>query len=157
MPLPWTVTLVAVVVVALALRVGLRQLPVRAASAIGVGRAAALAVGVLGLVAHCGAMFFTTTARAVPGSGGYIDGVNGMGRTSMVLYAVPALLVVAGLWRVPRPVLAVVVLLFVVVGVTMYDGGPLTVHLTAILLVVTTLAATVAALVGRGDGRRVRV
>ncbi len=157
MPLPWTLTLVAMVVVALALRIVLRQLPLRAASAIGVGRATALGVGVLGLVAHCAAMFFTSVARAVPGSGGYVDGVNGMGRTSMVLYAVPALLVVAGLWRVPRPVLAVVAVLFVVVGVTMYDGGPLTVHLTAILLVVTALAATVAALVGRGDGRRVRV
>ena len=152
-----TLTLGAVVVVALVLRITLRQLPLRASSPIGVGRVTALAVGVLGLVAHCTAMFFTRVARAVPGSGGYVDGVNGMGLPSMALYAVPALLVVAGLWRVPRSALAVVVALFLVVGVTMYDGGPLAVHLTAIVLIVTALAATVAALVGGGDRRRVRV
>jgi len=157
MPLPWTLTLVGVVALALVLRVALRQLPLRAASPINVGRLAALGLGVLGLVAHCMAMFFTSVARSVPGSGGYVDGVNGMGRTSMALYAVPALLVVGGLWRVARWALAVVVALLLVVGVTMYDGGPLTVHLSAIVLVVTALAATVAALVGGRERVRVRV
>lgn len=153
MPLPWTLTLVSVVVVALVLRIALPQLPVRAASPMSVGRMAALGLGALGLVAHCTAMFFTDVARSVRGSGGYVDSVNGMGSSSIVLYAVPALLVIAGLWQVARWALATVVALLVVVGVTMYDRGPLTVHLTAILLVVTALAATVAALVG-GLGER---
>ncbi|MEO7059544.1 MAG: hypothetical protein ABI083_07495 [Lapillicoccus sp.] len=157
MPLPWTVALVAVVVVALTLRITLRQLPLVAAKAISGPQAAALAVGVIGLVAHCGAMFFTGVVSSVPGSGPYVDAVNGMGTTSQILYAVPALLVVAGLWRVGRPALSVVVVLLVVVGVTMYDGGPLTVHLTAILLVVVALAMTVAGLVGRRHEDRLRV
>ena len=157
MSLPWTLALVAVVVVALILRITLRQLPLPSASPLSVGRMTALGLGVLGLAAHCVAMFFTDVARAVPGSGGYIDGVNGLGITSMVLYAVPALLVITGLWPVARWALATVVVLLVAVGVTMYNGGPLTVHLTTILLVVITLAGTTAALVGRGDERQVRV
>lgn len=157
MSLPWTLTLAGVVIAAVALRVTVRQLPLPGARSLSGGRMTALGLGVVGLVAHCVAMFFTDGARSVPGAGGYVDGVNGMGITSMVLYAVPALLVVAGLWPVARWALATVVALLVAVGVTMYNGGPLTVHLTTILLVVIALATTMAALVGGRDERRVRV
>lgn len=153
MSLPWTLSLVAVIVIAVVLRITSRQLPLPGARSLSGGRMTALGLGALGLAAHCVAMFFTDVARSVPGSGGYVDGVNGMGITSMVLYAVPALLVIVGLWRVARWALVTVVALLVAVGVTMYNGGPLTVHLTAILLSVIALAATMTALVG-GRGER---
>ncbi len=154
MSLPWTLSLVATIAIAMVLRITSRQLPLPSARPVSAAQLAALGFGVLGLVGHCTAMFFTHLAQAVPGSGGYIDGVNGMGVTSMVLYAVPALLVIAGLWRVARWALATVVATLVLVGVTMYNGGPLTVHLVAIVLSVIALAGTMAALVRGRDERQ---
>ena len=156
MTLPWSLSIVAVVVVAAGLRIMLRQLPLRAASRMSAGRMTTLGLGLLGLTAHCTVMFFTDAARSVPGSGGYVDRVNAMGAASMGLYAAPAVLVVAGLGAVARWVLAAIVALLALVGLTMYDGGPVKVHLTAILLVVVALAATMAALIGTQQDRDVR-
>ncbi|MEO5609723.1 MAG: hypothetical protein ABIQ61_14755 [Ornithinibacter sp.] len=144
MRMPWPVLILAGLALALAARLVLTGLPRRSAVALGTGPAVLLGVGVLGLVGHCAAMFYRNLTLAIPGTGGYVDAVNGMGLTSKVLYAVPALLVLIALRRLPVPALAVLTLAFAVVGVTMYDGSALTTHLGAILFSVLALAGCLA-------------
>lgn len=142
--MPWPVLILAVLALALAARLVLTGPPRRSAVALGTAPGVLLGVGVLGLVGHCAAMFYTDLTQAVPGTSGYVGAVNGMGLASKVLYAVPALLVLIALRRLPVPALAVLSLAFAVVGVTMYDGSALTTHLTAILFSVLSLAACLA-------------
>ncbi len=116
------------------------------------GEAALGVIGSLGLVAHCSAMFYSEpflgTLGGVPGVRAYVDAVNAMGSASIVAYAVPAALVLIAARR--RPPHAVVVLAaLLAVGVTMYDGGPLPVHLAAITLLVVVLAWLVSPLTSR--------
>jgi len=66
-------------------------------------------IGVLGLVLHCGAMFFPSLVARLPGSGGVIDEVNALGTVSIIGYVVPAVLVPLGFRRQHRVVLAGVV------------------------------------------------
>ncbi len=64
--------------------------------------------GLAGLLLHCGAMFFEPVVAAIPGTGPVIGQINGMGTASMLWYAVPAVLLLAGLRR--QQIIAVVVL-----------------------------------------------
>lgn len=106
-------------------------------------------VGWLGLALHCGAMFGRPLVSWIPGSTAYVDVVNGMGSGSVVLYVVPAVLLLVGL-RGARPVLlAVCSLALVAVGITMYDGGSLPTHLTAIFAAVVLGALASAGLAAR--------
>lgn len=142
MPTPLVVTLLVVVVVLVALRLSVRALPLRRWSRpirpVDLGLAA---LGVLGLVLHCGAMFFPAVLGIVPGSDGYAAVVNALGTGSVMLYVLPAVLTVVGL-RSQHPVaVALLVIVLVAVGITMYDGGPLDQHLAAITAAVLVLAA----------------
>jgi hypothetical protein len=105
------------------------------------------AVGVAGLALHCGSMFFRAVVDALPGTGAAISEINSLGTASIVWYAVPALLVVLGLRRQHPAALAAVALALSAVGVTMYDAGSLSTHLTAIFVSVVVLAAVASTLV----------
>ena len=104
-------------------------------------------VGLAGLAFHCGAMLFRETVALLPGSDLVSGDIRALGTLSIVWYVVPALLVVLALRPQHPAAVAVVVLALTGVAVTMYDGGPLQVHLTAIFLTVLVIAVVVAALV----------
>lgn len=106
-------------------------------------------LGALGLVLHCVAMFYRGLIGSVPGTGGYIQLVNDLGGASIALYVVPAVLVLAGLRRQHPLALAIVALTLVAVGITMYDHGPLAIHLATILGAAIALAISTALLVRR--------
>lgn len=105
------------------------------------------AVGLLGLTFHCGAMFFVGLVEPLPGADTVIDDIRALGLASIVWYVVPALMVLVGFRGQQLAAVAAVGLVLVGVGVTMYDGGPLQVHLGAIIVAVTALAAVVATFV----------
>lgn len=105
------------------------------------------ALGVLGLILHCAAMFFRPLVAAVPGTETIMSQINAMGTASIIWYVVPALLVMAGLRRqhwIAQVLLAAVLL---AVGITMYDGTALSVHLYTIFAAGVVIAATVFLLV----------
>lgn len=106
-------------------------------------------VGWLGLALHCGAMFGRRFVTWIPGSTAYVDVVNGLGAGSVVLYVVPAALLLVGVRRARRPVLAACAVALVAVGITMYDGSSLPTHLTAIFAAVVLGALASAALAAR--------
>ncbi len=139
MPVPYVVTLGAVVVTLVVLRVG-RWLPGRRLSRhVSVPDLALIVLGTVGLALHCMSMFNRNAIEVVPGSSGLVAAINAMG-TSVVLFVVPAIFLLIGL-RHQRPVVVVVELLaLAAVGVTMYDGGSTTAHLVAIFVSVSVLA-----------------
>jgi hypothetical protein len=103
--------------------------------------AIALSGGVVGLVLHCGAMFFRSWFRSIPGGHVVIRIVDPLGTSSILWFAIAAALVLVGLRRQLVVVLALVAGSLAAVGVTMYDGGSLRAHLTAIFVSVVLLAA----------------
>ncbi len=107
---------------------------------------ALLALGVAGLVFHCGAMFFRSTFTHLPGSETPIAQITAMGGPSRIWFAIPAVLVVLALRRRPRIAVALVALALAAVGLTMYDAGPLRLHLTAIFVAALAIAAVVSLL-----------
>lgn len=109
-------------------------------------------VGTAGLVLHCGAMFYRSTVAVMPASSDYIRSVNHMGAASVILYVIPAALVLAGLRRQHPVTVALLGLAFTAVGITMYNHGPLAVHLAAIFTAGVLLTATMAFLVQRPRG-----
>ncbi|MEO7236414.1 MAG: hypothetical protein ABIW80_13715 [Lapillicoccus sp.] len=113
------------------------------------GEVASGVLGTLGLVAHCIAMFFgemfLSLLGGVPGVRGYADAVNGMGPASIAAYVLPAAFLLVAVRRRRVPTIAVLLALGFV-GVTMYDGGPLWLHLTAISCLVVVLAGLVSPL-----------
>ena len=112
-------------------------------------------LGLLGLAFHCGAMFYRSTILSLPGTETAVAHINALGVVSMVAFAGPAALLIAGLRRISSPALALIVLALAAVGTTMYDGGPLATHLAAIFASVTLLALCTATLIGGpGTGRR---
>lgn len=80
MPLPCTVALVETVLLLAVLRLLVPALPLKRFAA-GVTRSGVVLVGVgaAGLVLHCTAMFARALLAVLPGSGPYVDAVNGMG------------------------------------------------------------------------------
>ncbi|WP_104193289.1 hypothetical protein [Cryobacterium sp. Y82] len=100
--------------------------------------------GVVGLAFHCFAMFYRSLFDGIGPLGPLVDMVNEMNAASIILFVGPALLVLIGLRRHYRVALAVLALTLLSVGITMYAGSPLNVHLGAIFVAVVALAGHVA-------------
>ncbi|MDJ0334397.1 hypothetical protein QMG83_04095 [Salinibacterium sp. G-O1] len=150
MPPALTITLIAIPVLLFGARVALPGIPLkRYARTSPWVDIALIIIGAVGLVLHCVAMFYRGLIEGVAGSDGYLQAVNGMGGPSIALYVVPALLALAGLRRQQPLALVIVAITLVAVGVTMYNGGPLAVHLAAITAAAIALALTTALLVLR--------
>ena len=154
MPASFVVLLALAVLVLVALRVvGVLPITVGARP---LGRVGALLgfVGLVALVLHCTAMFFPALGRAAPLGARLTPVVNAMGPASVALYAVPAVLVLVAARHLHPVAVAVDAVALAVVGITMYDHGPLRVHLVAIAVAVIALAVTGVAFVGGIGGRR---
>jgi len=141
-------SLIGVVAGLLAARAFFPGLPLRGKSRqLSRAQAALGSAGVLGLTFHCGAMFFRRTVALLPGTDAVSDDIRALGATSMMWYLAPALFVVLAL-RSQHPVaVASAALALTAVGITMYDGGSLQIHLITIFVSVLALGAIVATLV----------
>ncbi|MEC5179572.1 hypothetical protein [Arthrobacter sp. CG_A4] len=104
---------------------------------------AATVAGALGLVLHCTSMFFPQAVAAIPGTEGVVDQINSLGTASKIWYAIPALLVLAGLRRQHLAALALLAASLLAVGITMYNGSAQSVHVVTIFAAGVMLAATV--------------
>jgi len=141
----------ALIVVA---RFALPQLPfAQAGVRVGLAEVALLVVGVLGLTFHCTAMFSRQLFVGIPAARPLVDAVNGMGIASVALYVVPAVLLLIGLRRQHLIAVAVMALALIAVGLTMYLGSPLRLHLGSIFLAVVALVSVLSLLV-RGPWHR---
>ena len=109
----------------------------------GLGLAAA---GVAGLILHCASMFFEPLVSVIPGSAAVITQINAMGPASVTWYAVPSLLLLAGLRRHNTAVAALLAAVLLSVGVTMYNGAALWIHLTAVFAAAVVTSAVLALL-----------
>lgn len=148
------VSLVAVVLAVLGARFLIAALPLRRGTVrLTVADLVLVTIGMAGLIFHCGAMFFQSVVKALPGTDPVVGWINALGTTSIILYVVPAALILLGLRRQSLIPLAVVALGLTAVGVTMYNGGSLQAHLTAIFISVVLLAANAAMLI-QPPGRR---
>ncbi|MET4702824.1 hypothetical protein [Frigoribacterium sp. UYMn621] len=150
----FSISLAVVCALIVVARFVLPQLPLaRAGVRISGAEVALLGVGVLGLTFHCTAMFFRQLFGGIPAVRPLVDAVNGMGVASIALYVVPAALVLIGLRRQHWIALAVMTLALVAVGLTMYLGSPLRLHLASIFLAVVLLVGVLSLLV-RGPWQR---
>lgn len=102
------------------------------------------AVGAAGLILHCTAMFRPRSLTLMGALRPLVRTIDDLGPASIALYVAPAVLVLVGLRRIGPIWFAVLALALIAVGITMYDGGPLRVHLVAITAAVLVLAAAVA-------------
>lgn len=137
-----------VVATVLGARLLLTALPLAAAAVrLAVVEALLLLAGTLGLAFHCGAMFFRDLVDPLPGARPAIEAVRELGTASIIWYVVPAGLVLLGLRRQHPAAVALVALALAAVGVTMYNGGPVSTHLAAIFTSVVVSAGVVALLV----------
>lgn len=94
-------------------------------------------------------MFFRSTFTRLPSSATAIHQINAMGGASKIWFTIPAVLVLIGLrHQFPIAVLAVTLAL-VAVGITMYDAGPLNIHLAAVFIAAVVLATVMSVLVIR--------
>jgi len=148
MSTPFLLSLAVVVVVVLGARFLSNGLPLRGlARRITLPDAALLVAGSVGLAFHCVAMFFRRVLDPLTGADAAISDIRALGTASIIWYVVPAFLVLIGLRRVHPAALASAASAFVAVGVTMYDNGPLDIHLAAIFASVVALALVSATLV----------
>jgi hypothetical protein len=69
-----------------------------------------------------------------------------MGTASKIGYSVPAVLVVLGFRHQHPAAVTLVAAALAAVGITMYDGGALATHLTAIFIAVVVIAGVVSLL-----------
>ena len=155
MPLMFSISLVVTIVLVLVSRAVVPGLPLRTrARAASPADLTILTLGVVGLLLHCGAMFFRDVVAGLPATAGYIATVTGPGIGGVALFVAPSLAVLIGLrgqLRVPVALLAAALL---AVGVTMYGAFPLAAHLAAIFAGSALVALIVALLVSRPTGRR---
>lgn len=144
----FTVTLVVAVAIPLAARLLLTGLPLmQRATTLTFVEVALWILGVVGLAFHCGAMFFRDTVQHLPGMEVPVADIRALGPASVIWYVVPAVSVVLALRRLHAVWLLTVCLALVGIGVTMYDGGSLEAHLSAIFVGVVLLSALTATLV----------
>lgn len=144
----YVTALAVVVALVLASRFVIPSLPLARWAAPMTGIEAVLFIaGSAGLALHCWAMFFPSQVRAVPGGREVIRVVDPLGTSSILWYAIGAAAIVAGLYGQRLAVQVVAGVGLVAVGYTMYDGGQLNTHLTAIFSTVVLLALIVALLV----------
>lgn len=142
----YLVGLVVAVTLVLGARLTFTVLPLRrVARLVTITDAVLFGVGVVGLVLHCGAMFFPRVVELLPDA--VSNDIRALGAASIFWYLVPTVLVLLGLRHQHPAALAVVVLALAAVGVSMYNGGSLQVHLTAIFVSVLVLASVVSVLV----------
>ncbi len=156
-PPSYVISLVVVVLGVMASRLLLAaRVPARSSRRASPGDAALVLLGWLGLTIHCSAMFYRAAVAAIPGTGSLVDGINAMGTASVVAFIVPAGLLLLGLRRAQSWLIASVLASFAVVGVTMYDGGSLDAHLTAIFVAIALTVFTTTGLLapGRAAGPR---
>lgn len=140
----FSITLAVSALLILLARFVVPQLPVKSrALRLSARDAVLVGVGILGLLFHCTAMFSRGIYEGAPAVEPLVDLVNSMGVVSVVLFVVPAVLILFGLRRQQRGALVVLGLAFIAVGVTMYVGGPLQLHLAAIFAATVILAAVV--------------
>ena len=137
--------LLAIPAVALALRLT-TELPSRRAHTMPGLDLALLVVGAGSLVFHCTAMFFPAQTALVPGTGPAAAAVNDFGTASMLLFVAPSVLVLVALRRVWLPALVVLAGTLAAVGITMYVGSPLGLHLSTIAAAVLVLSSVAAGL-----------
>lgn len=148
MPVGYTIALWAAVILIVGLRFVLPGLPLRRGSVTMKGAdIAVLGIGMVGLVLHCTAMFNRPLIDWIPGISPVIAQINDLGTASVIWYVIPAILVLAALRRQHWAVLLVVVAALAAVGITMYNGASLAVHLGAIFAAVVVLAAVTSALI----------
>ena len=107
-------------------------------------------LGWLGLTIHCSAMFYRSAVESIPGTGALVESVNAMSTASVVAFTVPAALLLIGLRRARPWLIGSVFAALAAVGVTMYNGGSLDVHLTAIFVAIVLIAFTTAELLAAG-------
>lgn len=158
MPAPYVVSLSVVVGLVLAARILVPGLPWRPHARPLTGLDTIfLGVGLAGLAFHCGSMFFQSIVEAIPGTARAINEINAFGTASKVGYAVPAALVVLGFRHQHPAAVTAVAAALTAVGVTMYDGGSLPAHLTAIFIAVLGIAAVVSVLVVPSPALRSRL
>ncbi|MES2094867.1 MAG: hypothetical protein V4531_13815 [Actinomycetota bacterium] len=140
----FSITLAVVAVLVLLARFVLPQLPVKSrAVRLSSVDAVLLGVGALGLAFHCTAMFSRRIYDATAALKPLVGAVNSMGVTSVVLFVVPALLILIGLRHQQRGALAALGLTLIAVGVTMYVGGPFPLHLASIFAATVVLVGLV--------------
>ncbi len=146
---PYTATVSDRYVTALAVVVGLvlvsrfiiASLPLTQWAAPMTGSEALLfSVGCAGLALHCWAMFFPSQIRALPGGREVISLVDPLGTSSILWYAIGAAAIIFGLHSQHLVAQIAAAIGLAAVGYTMYDGGPLNTHLTAIFATVVLLA-----------------
>jgi hypothetical protein len=154
MPVLFSLCLIGVVVLIIMSRFAFaRRLPSRTGRPVRFVDAVLIALGTLGLVFHCAAMFYRTAASSVPFAHPLVVAINAMGPASIALFVLPAVLLMIGLRRQHPVIITIEALTLAAVGVTMYDHARLAAHLTAIFIAVVALAAIVAFVVSRRPRR----
>ncbi|QNE45654.1 hypothetical protein F1C58_01080 [Glaciihabitans sp. INWT7] len=144
----FSISLAVVCALIVVARFVLPQVPLaRAGVRVSATEVAFLGLGIVGLTFHCTAMFFRQVFSGMPAVRPLVDAVNGMGAASIALYVVPAVLLLIGLRRQHRIALAVMTLALIAVGLTMYLGSPLRLHLASIFLAVVLLVGVLSLLV----------
>ncbi len=131
---------------AFAVRWGTRFFPVARAHALRSADYALIVAGSLGLIFHCTAMFFPSETARLPLTDALAEAIVAFGSASIALYVVPAALVLLGLRRIPLLALAGVSVALVAVGVTMYNGTALNIHLSTIMAASFAISWAVASL-----------
>lgn len=151
MPSSYVISLVVVVVAVMTSRL-LPAARVQASSSRRASRSDAVLVllGWLGLTFHCSAMFYRSAVESIPGTGSLVETVNAMSTASVVAFTVPAALLLVGLRRARPWLIGSVFAALAAVGVTMYNGGSLDTHLTAIFVAIVLIAFATAELLAAG-------
>lgn len=141
----YLISLAASFAIVLGARFVFASLPLRrVATPMTIGDAIFAVAGIVGLLFHCGAMFFRSAVSVLPGTHTLIHGIDAMGTFSIIWYVVAAALLLLGL-RHQHPIMVVAMVLALTgVGTTMYDGASLQVHLASIFIFVVTLAGIAA-------------
>lgn len=152
----FSITLAVVCGLIVLVRFALPQLPLtRFARRLNGGDVALVIVGMLGLTFHCTAMFFRKIFDPIPAVTPLVHAVNALGAASIALYVVPALLLLIGFRNQLWVALVVLIISLIAVGLTMYLGSPLRVHLTTIFIAVVLIVGILSLLV-RGPWQRKR-
>ncbi|WP_028278509.1 hypothetical protein [Arthrobacter sp. H5] len=86
-------------------------------------------------------MFFRPLVAAIPGTEPIIGQINSMGTASILWYTIPAILTLVGLRRHHWSALLVLAATLAAVGITMYNGTALSIHLNTIFAAGTAIAA----------------
>ena len=144
----YVLSLVVVIVVAIAARFALPNLPLaHKAQRISAADALLVGLGVTGLLAHCTAMFFPELVDPFPWTAQAMIQIRGLSTPSVVWFVVPCCLVLLGLRRIHPAALGAMAMSLVGVGISMYNGSGLTAHLAWIFILIVVMVAAAAAFI----------